>query len=532
MKKCSFIFAVTLLLNANLLNAQGGSLDLTFDADGKVTTSIGTFNDEARAIKIQNDGKIVVAGKSFNGTNYDFAVVRYNTNGSLDNSFGTGGIVTTAIGIQDDKATCLAIQADGKIVVGGNSFQATVQAAVDFTAIVRYNSDGTLDSTFDTDGIVLNTIVPNMEYYYQNQYTNGIAIQADGKIVATGGYYFGNNFGWYISRFNPNGSLDNTFDADGIAGYQISPYDDMGNAIAVQNNGKIVVAGYHYINNNSETDIFLTRWSEEGNCDLNFTSNETPLGIVTHPIVGNFSEFANALAIQDDGKILVAIQTDNTFYDFVVARYDISGILDNSFGTGGIVVTDFGSSTDFANPTGIALQPNGKIVVIGYRNVGIDLNFALARYNNDGSIDDNFGENGIVTTDFGGPGNDQAFAVAIQSDNKIVVAGSSYESQNSIALARYVDKDISTSIAENNSYSNITVSPNPFSSSTTFRNKNEFQQASFNLYNALGQQVLQFNNINHNEFSIGRNDLPAGIYFYKIIQENKVLKADKVLIVD
>ena len=532
MKKCSFIFAVTLLLNANLLNAQGGSLDLTFDADGKVTTSIGTFNDEARAIKIQNDGKIVVAGKSFNGTNYDFAVVRYNTNGSLDNSFGTGGIVTTAIGIQDDKATCLAIQADGKIVVGGNSFQATVQTAVDFTAIVRYNSDGTLDSTFDTDGIVLNTIAPNMEYYYQNQYTNGIAIQADGKIVATGGYYAVNNFALTILRFNSDGSLDNTFDADGISQSPIpAPYDDMGNAIAIQNNGKIVMAGYQYLTSNFDADVYLARWNgENGNYDLSFGSNGSAM--VSHPIVGNFSEFANALAIQDDGKILVAIQTDNTFYDFVLARYDISGILDSSFGTGGIVVTDFGSSTDFANPTGIALQSNGKIVVIGCRNVGIDLNFALARYNNDGSIDDNFGENGIVTTDFGGPGNDQAFAVAIQPDNKIVVAGSSYESQNIIALARYVDKDISTSIAENNSYSNITVSPNPFSSSTTFRNKNGFQQASFVLFNALGQQVLQFNNINHNEFNVSRNNLPAGIYFYKIIQENKVLKADKVLVVD
>jgi uncharacterized delta-60 repeat protein len=307
MKNVSIILVIILLLNANVINAQGGSLDLTFDSDGKVTTSIGTFDDEARAIKIQNDGKIVVAGKSFNGTNYDFAVVRYNTNGSLDNSFGTGGIVTTAIGIQDDKATCLAIQADGKIVVGGNTFQATV----DFTAIVRYNSDGTLDSTFDSDGIVLNTIATNVEIY-QNQTVNGIAIQTDGKIVTTGGYNFGNNFGWYISRFNPNGSLDNTFDADGIAGFQVSIYDDTGNAIAVQPNGKIVIAGYQYLNNNTDADIFLTRYSEEGNCDLNFTNNENPIGLVTHPIIGNFNEFANALAIQDDGKILVAIQTNNT----------------------------------------------------------------------------------------------------------------------------------------------------------------------------------------------------------------------------
>jgi len=525
MKILSIIFATILLIfiNANLIYAQEGSLDLTFDSDGKVATSIGTFDDEARAIKIQSDGKIVVAGKSFNDVNYDFAVVRYNTNGSLDNSFGTGGIVTTAIGIQDDKATCLAIQADGKIVVAGNTFT----GGVDGTAIVRYNSDGSLDNTFDSDGIAINNI--NNLY---NQYVNAIAIQTDGKILVTGGLYIVNNFDFMLLRFNTNGSLDNTFDADGIVVRPVSvANNDLGNAIALQNDGRIIVAGFKNVSNSSNADFILLRYTAEGNPDLNsFGSNGD--GLVSHPIVGTFNEYANALTIQNDGKILVAGQTNNTFYDFVVTRYDTSGILDNSFGTAGIVVTDFGTSTDFANPTGIALQSNGKIVVVGYRNVGIDLNFAVARYNNDGNIDSNFGTNGIVTTDFGGSGNDQAFAVAIQPDNKIVVAGSSYEVQNSIALARYIGSDLSTSIQTNQTFSNIQVAPNPFSSSTTFRHKNGFKQASFALYNALGQQVLQFNNINHNEFYINRSNLPAGIYFYKIIQENKVLKADKVLIVD
>jgi len=151
-----------------------GSLDTSFGTGGIVTTPIGNSND-ASALGIQSDGKIVVAGGSSNGSNYDFALVRYNTNGSLDTSFGTGGIVNTPVGSSNDYARTLGIQSDGKIVAAGDSSNGSKN---DF-ALVRYNANGSLDTSFGTGGIVTTPVGSSGGAY-------ALAIQSDGKIVAAG----------------------------------------------------------------------------------------------------------------------------------------------------------------------------------------------------------------------------------------------------------------------------------------------------------------------------------------------------------
>jgi uncharacterized delta-60 repeat protein len=226
-----------------------GSLDTTFDTDGKVTTAVGSGTDVATSVVLQSDGKIVVAGYSYNGSNYDFAVVRYNTNGSLDTTFDTDGKVTTAIGSSTDRATSVVLQSDGKIVVAGWSYNGSNN---DF-AVVRYNIDGSLDTTFDTDGKVTTAVGLGEDFAIS------VVLQSDGKIVAAGVSNNGTNDDFAVVRYNTNGSLDTTFDTDGKVTTAIGSGTDRANSVVVQSDGKIVAAGYS--NNGTNVDFAVVRYS-------------------------------------------------------------------------------------------------------------------------------------------------------------------------------------------------------------------------------------------------------------------------------
>ena len=288
---------------------SAGDLDLTFGDGGLVTTDIGAFPSSDFAYDlaaVQADGKIVVAGTTYvtgSSTDSDFAVARYNSDGSLDTSFGTGGrVVTDLFRYQsgdnwpsDDQAQAVAIQTDGKILVAGYSYQVTYQGTQgwDF-AIVRYNSDGTLDTSFGVGGTA------TADLGSVNDYAYGIAVDAAGKLVLAG--CSGHDFG--VARFNSDGSLDTDFDDDGRVITDVTGGSDDANGLAIQADGKIVVAGRSY-------------------------------------------------------------RGDVTGYDFALARYNIDGSLDTSFGTDGKVTTDFAGGSD--EVTGVAIQGDGQIVVAGKR---------------------------------------------------------------------------------------------------------------------------------------------------------------------
>ena len=174
---------------------MAGDLDTTFDGDGKVTTAVGSFADEARGVAIQSDGKIVVAGFSFNGSNNDFALTRYNSNGSLDTTFDGDGKVTTAVGSSADVAYSVAIQSDGKIVVAGSSDDGSSNESNEF-ALTRYNSDGSLDTTFDGSGKVTTAVGSSADVAYS------VAIQSDGKIVVVGSSDDGSDWDFALTRYN------------------------------------------------------------------------------------------------------------------------------------------------------------------------------------------------------------------------------------------------------------------------------------------------------------------------------------------
>jgi len=336
-----------------------GSLDTSFDFDGKATIDYGS-DEDAYAVAIQADGKIVVAGYAFTGSNLDIALVRYNTDGSLDGSFGTGGRVTTAVGFGNDRAYAVTIQADGKIVVAGEAYN----GSNDDFALVRYNTDGSLDGSFGTGGKVTTAVGSDNDFAY------AVAIQADGKIVVAGTSLIGSTADFVLVRYTTDGSLDPTFGTGGKVTTAIGTGNDLAYAVAVQSDQKIVVAGYALIG--STADFALARYTTTGSLDLSFGTG----GKVTTSL-GN-DDVANAVAVQSDGKIVAAGYTRaGSSADFALARYTTSGSLDATFDTDGKVTTDLGNY-DVANA--VAVQANGKIVLAGYSAIGFDQEFALARY--------------------------------------------------------------------------------------------------------------------------------------------------------
>lgn len=341
-----------------------GSLDMSFGIDGRVVTQFGTGYAYAYAVAIQSDGKIVAVGTA----DGDFALSRYNTDGSLDTSFGIEGKVLTDINGGDDRAYAVAIQPDGKIVAAGDSSR---------FAIARYLPDGSLDSSFGVDGKVITQLGLSSK-------ANGVTIQSDGKIVAAGTTFFYSNSpknDFALLRYNTDGSLDASFGNGGKVVTRVTFQNDKINAVALQTDGKILATGASY-GTNQFSDIFaLTRYNTDGSLDVSFGSEGKVLTVIGSSS-GTHYDIALAMAIQPDGKIMAAGQTYNASqYSYALARYDPDGLLDGVFDTDGIVVSQVGTGYSFASA--VVVQTDGRIVIAGVASNGTDGDFALVRYNGD-----------------------------------------------------------------------------------------------------------------------------------------------------
>lgn len=289
--------------------SSNGTLDTRFGNQGRVITSINAGDEWARGVAVQSNGKIVVAGSSRSSGNTDYALVRYNSNGSLDTSFGNGGKVVTPVGSWADYGESVILQNDGKIVVAGSS---TIPGNPDlsFCALVRYHANGSLDAGFGSGGKVITSIGRGKDC------GQGAACQSDGKILVAGDFYNGSDNDFALVRYNANGTLDTGF---GTGGKVITPVGsgyDSGGSVAVQVDGKIIVAGDS--NNGNDNDFALVRYNANGTLDTGFGSG----GKVTTP-VGDYGDSSESVAVQIDGKIIVAGSSyDGISNDFAVARYD------------------------------------------------------------------------------------------------------------------------------------------------------------------------------------------------------------------
>jgi uncharacterized delta-60 repeat protein len=419
-KPCGAVLSLVLMAVAVMPNkacAAPGDLDPTFGTNGKVTTDFSGNVDLGNAAAVQSDGKIVVVGFTRAGSNTateDFAIVRYNPDGSLDSTFGTGGKVTTNFQ-QDDRAKAVAIRSDGKIIVAGSNSNVVIVAG--------YNSDGTRDTSI---GASFGPCSGQCSL-------NAIAIQSDQKIVVAGrglGAIAGTSDFLLIRFAASGGALDPSFGNSGFVQTDFFSQSDSVSSLVIQADGKIVAGGVATTDANGSTNFALARYNSNGSLDSTFGT----AGKVTTDFPGQFHGI-RALALQPDGKIVAAGFTFLTDSNFGLARYNPDGTLDPSFGSGGKVITDFSGTGVTDEAHAVVVQPDGRIIAGGIVQTASDgLDFALARYNSDGSLDSNFGASGKVTTTFSSA-DDFVNALVLQSDGKLVAVGGS--GGGDFALARY-----------------------------------------------------------------------------------------------
>jgi uncharacterized delta-60 repeat protein len=310
-------------------------------------------------------------------------------------------------------------QGGGLVVVG----ETTPPSSNGDFAIVRYNAnDGSLDTNYNGTGITVQDVgdMPS--------YSRCVGIQADGKIVVAGDVYGPNNDECGIARLNPDGSLDPTFGSSGKFTFSAGTEGCAANALAIQADGRIVLAGSAY---GSFESFFVARLATNGLLDASFGTN----GVVITSFSTN--AYAVAVALQSDGKIVVvgSVYTGIGWY-YGVARYQPNGSLDPSFHRDGTVLTEIGTDGDYAEA--VAIQRDGGIIVCGRSYFGRSSYFSMDRYNADGNLDLGFGELGRVISGISASQSADAGAMVLQADGNIVLAGGSSTSSNSVvALMRF-----------------------------------------------------------------------------------------------
>lgn len=399
-----------------------GSPDSYFGVGGTVVLDLGGEGlDVARGVVVQDDGKIVIAGSSSDSFDSDsvIALARLGSDGTLDAGFGSAGVVTTNIAAMNEEALDVLLQSDGRLVVVGYASLTVTNS--DF-AVLRYEADGTLDATFGGTGVVITPLSSTRDTAYT------AVQQSDGRLVVAGETRsIGSDFA--AVRYNADGTLDASFGTGGIAATDVGGSGDVARAVAYQSDGKIVLAGTAA--DVPDPHIALVRHEADGSLDATFGAG----GKVITSASSSFDEAADIL-IQKDGKLVAVgstyVQHDN---DFALARYDANGALDPGFGIAGRVITDIGNDDDYG--AGIVQQSSGRLVVGGTTRLAASNHFALLRYNLDGSLDSSFGVGGKITTPVG-PAGAAAFALIQQTDGRIVLAGySDGGGATDFALVRY-----------------------------------------------------------------------------------------------
>lgn len=396
--------------------ATGGDLDPAFGGDGTVSID-APGHGVASAVAVQTDGKIVVAGGSaYWNKNPRFVLSRFGADGMLDPTFGGDGIVATDFGRNGGEAALgVAVQVDGKILAvgyaGARRYNSLSSGRNPRIALARYDPDGMLDASFGGDGKVTTDLFSGPRRHIEAG--NGLAIQADGRIIVAGQ---AGAAGAALVRYRSNGALDETFGKGGSV--VVHDRDSRFQSVAIDPTGRIVAAGRRGYESS------VARYLANGRTDTTFGHDGwafTRFGLAW--------AVANSVAVQADAKIVAG--GDGTIgcwpgghcdHVAVLARYSAEGSLDTSFGEGGMVTSEFKGWIN-----AIAVQLDGEIVGAG-SGAG---RFAVVRYETDGSPDQTFGRDGRISVF---PSPSAATAVAIQSDQKILAAG--FGGGSSLSLAR------------------------------------------------------------------------------------------------
>ena len=394
-----------------------GDLDASFGMGGIVLSNIGSGVSFARSVVVQSDDKLIVAGYCSNGIDMDFFLVRYLADGGLDSSFGTNGIVVTPVGSGNDYGLGAALQSDGKILVAGTSFN----GSDDDFAIVRFHSHGGIDASFGNGGKVIVSLAVDG--------STRLAVLPDGKILVSGTVSYGSSSAFALLRLNSDGGLDTSFGVGGSVTATIGATGNTSRALALQPDGKILVAGDYA--NGSNNDFAVVRFNANGTLDTTFGSG----GKAVSP-AGTSTDYAYSVALQSTGHILVAgYAYVGSTSDFAMVRFTAAGSVDSSFGVAGRILTPIGTGDDYGLV--IRVQPDDRIVFAGSTRTGTYTDTAVLRFQANGSLDTDFGLGGKRTTTVSLL-SDVVWEMAIQSDGKLVVVGSANNNVGAVySVLRY-----------------------------------------------------------------------------------------------
>ena len=489
--------------------------------------------------------------------------------GKPDSSFGTNGQVVTSFDMQQAFLNTGALLPDGRIIAGGSvgelysdtnvliQYKANGKLDLSFgsggvsktslgnkasainalalqqdgkivtagyygnsgltnLSVVRYNKNGVIDFSFGNNGVVL------LSYFKNKVKGNSIAVQPDGKIVVAGSISQGSvddpTSGIMVARLNINGSLDSSFNLTGIKLVRLGVVCGAG-GIKVLNDGKILLAAYSFAYKDTTTNYTVIKFNANGKEDLSFGKN----GIAVAPFRAQGYAVVNAIAVQKDGKIVLGGALDKVYItstDFGIVRFNATGSIDSSFGNNGSVLTDFGGF-DYVNS--LALQADGKIIAAGVNRYNGLSYFALSRYNKNGKLDISFGSNGKVLTGFVNFQNkkvDGANVVLLQPDETILALGNANRmnlDRNSFALAKYLN-DVVRNNAPITSSITVKLSPNPVINSIYIEGLHADSKTVLTITDQAGNVFKQIT-VTEANYNWNIADLKSGFY-YLVIQNN------------
>lgn len=510
---------LTFFLFSTLMYAQDGTLDATFGVNGKVATAVTPNNDKPRDMLVQPDNKIIVGGDVsvvFGDTVY-MSLVRYNSNGTIDNTFGTNGKVTTGFANGICAIRGIALQADGKIIAVGffTTLVNGVGTNIDF-AVVRYNPNGTLDTSFDGDGRVTTNFNSGRNIAY------AVAVQADGKIIVVGDsrQLSITTLQTVIARYNTNGSLDTFFNGTGKIITTIED-DNIYQFFSVTSlpDNKIIIGKRSAapVQGGSLIGTRFTRYNGNGTLDTSFGNN------------GWISEVGQSPVhkVLSNGKLLIVsnIYNPTTNSSFKLLRFKSNGSIDSTFGINGTVTTLFsviGVSVD-----DILEQKDGKLIVSGSFS-GFSFSepyrFGVVRYLENGDLDNTFGSGGksMLSLTYSG---ERYIKLGTQKDGKIINCGYHTDPTNkyNFVVARLNNTIVSIKNAAKNTP--LSIFPNPTTNALNIDFKESITDAvKLTITDITGRVVYQKNydkGLTNNYLQINIHDFTAGLYVVNIVSDKE-----------
>lgn len=503
-----------IFLFSQFLFSQTVMLDNTFGTNGKVLHSFEQNGDGLNAISIQQDGKVLVCTLKEFSLNGNVIVSRFNVDGTLDTNFGVNGIVETQLIVETMGYNLIKLQPDGKILVVGSKSNTSNLNHSDFAAM-RYNPDGTVDTDFGTNGIVIT------DFNSKDDVANAVALQSDGKIIVAGFTYSDSNGKSNVSlvRYLNNGTIDSAFGDNGksVLPGMASNSHDFSTCIQVTQDNHILIGATTTAGEIVEDDrnVAVFKVNNDGTMDTSFnTTGYAVLDFGADEYIGAIDEY--------DGKIVIAGYSGFTGgAKFFLARFTVNGTPDPAFGVNGLVIGNRNSTNTHDAVIGMKILDNGKLLCTGYTLNDTNADFLLIQFNNNGTIDSGFNNSGYFMTDFNNGTNDISSAIAIAADGKIVCSG--FTELNAIrvtSLARYTVSELSNGSFTSKSF---TVYPNPFSESVTIQSENvNIANITVELFDIGGRKLSTYKPNAASGFLIPMHaDLVNGNYFLRITADNQ-----------